>query len=141
MFKTIDSIAARSEALWLLLGRVLIGVLYVPSGFGKLSNLSGFSGVLASKGLPAPIAWAVVGALVEFLGGIALIVGFRTRAIAVLMIVFTLFAIFLSHNYWDMVDAARAANRIQFFKNLAIIGGLLYVFVRGAGPWSVDRSS
>jgi putative oxidoreductase len=138
----VDAIARRGEAAVLLLGRVALVALYLPSGWGKLTNLAGFAAVLASKGLPGPaMAWAVVGAVVEFFGSLAILLGFRTRYAALLMIVFTLFAAFLSHRYWAVADPGLMRNQfIHFWKNIAIVGGLLFLFVRGAGPLSIDRT-
>jgi putative oxidoreductase len=133
MFRLIDSIAARGEALWLLLGRICIGVLFAPSGYGKLTG-PGIAGMLTAKGAPAPEILAVVAGLVELIGGLAIIVGFKTRLAALIMIAFTIVATLLAHPYW--IDPTQ---RVNFYKNLAIIGGFLYVFVRGAGPISLDR--
>jgi putative oxidoreductase len=138
MFKALDSIAARSEALWLLIGRICIGVLFAPSGYGKLTG-PGLTPMLTAKGLPAPEILATVAGVVELVGGLAIILGFKTRLAALVMIVFTIIATLLAHGFWTMDDPARMMNRIQFFKNVAIIGGFLYVFVRGAGPISFDR--
>jgi putative oxidoreductase len=137
----IDAVARRGEAPILLLARVAVAALYVPSGWSKLMNIAGFAGVLASKGLPGPaMAWAVIGAVVEFFGSLAILLGFKTRYAALLLIVFTLVAAFLSHSYWTLADPAAMRNQsIHFWKNIAIIGGLLFLFVRGAGPLSVDR--
>jgi putative oxidoreductase len=138
--RTIDGFAARGEGVILLLGRLVIAALFVPSGFSKLMNLAGFGQMLAGKGLPVPIAWAVAAALIEFLGGLALAIGFKTRYVAVLLIVFTVVATLLAHAFWMISDpGARFVQQVNFFKNLAIIGGLLYVFQRGAGPISIDR--
>jgi putative oxidoreductase len=139
LFRTADSLALRAEALWLLLGRIALGVLYVPTGYAKLMDPSRMTGMLTNKGWPVPMVFAILAGLVELLGGIAIIVGFKTRCAAIAMIVFTIIASLLAHNFWAMEGAARATNHIQFFKNLAIIGGFLFVFVRGAGPWSLDR--
>jgi len=89
--------------------------------------------------VPAPEVLATVAGVVELVGGLAIILGFKTRLAALVMIVFTIIATLLAHSFWTMDDPARMANRIQFFKNVAIIGGFLYVFVRGAGPISFDR--
>jgi putative oxidoreductase len=141
MMASIDAIARRIEAPVLLLGRVAVAALYLPSGWGKLTNLAGFATLLASRGLPRPaMAWAVVGALGEFFASLSILLGFKTRYAALLMILFTLFAAFLSHNYWTIADPSGLRNQfIHFWKNIAIIGGLLFLFVRGAGPLSVDR--
>jgi putative oxidoreductase len=104
--RVLDSIAARSDGPILLLGRVLIGILYLPSGFGKLTGihgpgLQGFAHYLAGKGAPEPtIAWAVVAAVVEFFGSAALILGFKTRVVALLLVAFTIVAAILAHAFW-----------------------------------------
>lgn len=139
MFRFIDSIAARGEALWLLLGRICIGLLFAPSGYGKLMDAAGMTKMLTAKGAPAPELLAYAAGAVECLGGLAIILGLKTRFTALVMIGFTIVATLLAHNFWTMEDAARMANRIQFFKNVAIIGGFLFIFVRGAGPISFDR--
>jgi putative oxidoreductase len=143
--RILDSIAARNEGVILLLGRLAIGWLYLPSGFGKLTGipgpgLEGFGKYLTSKGLPGPgIGWAAVAAAIEFLASAAIILGIQTRLAAALLVAFTIIAAFLGHPFW-----AAAADQYQnqynhFFKDLAIAGGLLYIFVRGAGPISIDR--
>jgi len=139
MSRLFDSIAASGEALWLLLGRIGLGILYVPSGFGKLTNPAGLAGMLATKGAPAAELLAYAAGAVEFFGGLAIILGFKTRGAAIVMIVFTIIATLLAHQFWLLDDPARSVQRIQFYKNVAIIGGFLFVFVRGAGPASLDR--
>ncbi len=146
MSRTIDSLAMRNEGVLLLLGRLAIGVLYLPSGFGKLTGINGpgvagFAGYLASHGVPGPaIAWAVVAAVIEFFASLAIVVGVQTRLAALLLLLFTIAAAFIGHPYWTIAEAApMTQQKIHFFKDIAIIGGLFYVFVRGAGPISVDR--
>jgi putative oxidoreductase len=138
---SVESMAARSESVALLLGRLAIGALYLPSGWGKLADLTRFEHSLATKGLPGPvIAWAAAAAAVEFFGALAIVLGLRTRHAALAMIVFTLFAAFLSHDYWTVADAAAARGQyIHFWKDIALAGGLLFLFARGAGPLSLDR--
>ena len=138
---SIESIAARLEGPALLLGRLAIGALYVPSGFGKLTNPAGFAHYAPLKVLPGPlIAWAIVAALVEFFSSLAIVIGFKTRYAAVLLLIFTLIAALLAHNYWTVADPGMHRNQyIHFWKDIAIVGGLLFVFIRGAGPISVDR--
>ena len=135
LFRTIDSLAMRLDALWMLLGRIAIGVLFAPSGWGKLMDPTNLTKMLTAKGFPAPTAFAYLGGAVECIGGALLIIGLKTRCTALALIVFTIFATLLAHQFW--VDPAQ---KIQFFKNVAIIGGLLFVFARGAGSLSVDRA-
>lgn len=129
--RTIDSIAVRGEALFLLLGRLAIAALFVRSGLDKLLHLAGFEGVFAARGLPLPLAWALVAALIEFLGGLAVAIGLRTRFAALLLILFTVAANSSARGFWT-TDS-------NVLNELAIIGGLLYVFVRGAGSIAMDR--
>jgi putative oxidoreductase len=139
MARTIDTIAVRGEGLFLLLGRLLIGVLYIPGGYHHLTNLHAFAQQLASDGVPGPaMAWAIVGALIEFFAGLAVILGWKTRWAALLLMVFTVVASLIGHPFWAASEGQFRNQYIHFSKNLAIIGGLLFVFVRGPGPISVD---
>ncbi len=131
--------------LLILVGRVMVGQLFVVSGFGKLMGLmtSGFGSAfvvaLQKQGVPAPELMAVVGACVEFFGGLALVLGFMTRWAAVFVLIFTIVASFIGHRYWDVADAAaRRGQEINFYKNVAIVGGFLWLFVTGAGRFSID---
>ncbi len=121
------------------LGRVLIALLYIPAGIKKLSGFEGTVGYIASKGIPLPQVAAAGTIFVEVVIGIALLIGFKARLSALIIAVFTLAAAVLFHNYWAVPDAQVAAQQINFFKNLAIIGGLLFVAAFGAGPLSVDN--
>ena len=124
------------QDLLLLLGRILLGVLFAHSGFGKLFNIAGFAGGL--EGLPFPYVLAAIGAIVEFFGGLAIIFGAWTRLAALALVVFTLAATLIAHRYWDMPADAQPMQRIQFMKNLAIIGGLLAFAGVGGGRYGVD---
>ena len=132
--------APPTEGVALLLGRVLLAAIFLVSGFGKLTNLGGFADSLAHQGVPAPWVLAVVGACVEFFGGVAVAVGFRARWAALLMVAFTIVATLIAHRFWEVQDAAaRMGQQIQFMKNVAIVGGFLLLHARGAGPLSADR--
>ena len=119
-------------------GRILLAVLFLMSGFGKVTGFEGTVGYIASKGLPLPQVGAAVAAAVELGGSILLIVGWQARWAATALLLFTIPATFIFHNFWA-VDAAQVQNQtIHFMKNLSIMGGLLYVMAYGAGPLSVD---
>jgi putative oxidoreductase len=119
-------------------GRILIAIIFIFAGFGKVTGLEGTAGYIASKGLPAAYLLAVGAAIVELGGGILLAVGFKTRIVAAIIALFTLAAALIFHNFWG-VPAAEAQNQmIHFLKNISMIGGLLYVVVYGSGPLSVD---
>jgi putative oxidoreductase len=136
----IDSIAERGAPVLLLLGRLLVAALFLPTGFGKLMNLSAFATTLASRGFPVPGIMAPLGAAIEFLAPVAIVLGVKTRHAAVALMAFTIVATASSHRFWEFADAAaRQAQANNFWKNAAILGGLLFLFVRGAGRLSIDR--
>jgi putative oxidoreductase len=123
----------------LLIARVLLGYIFVLSGWGKLMGLAGFAASLERQGIPASYALAILGAAVEFAGGLALILGIATRYAALALIVFTLAATGIAHRFWEFDEAARRGQAINFNKNMAMVGGLLAMFVAGPGRFSLDR--
>ncbi|SMX44936.1 DoxX family protein [Maliponia aquimaris] len=116
----------------LLAARILLGVLFVLAGFGKLGDVQGFAGYMASGGVPAFLAWPVV--LFEIVGGLALIVGFQTRIAALALGLFALVSGVLYHYV--------PGDQMQFtmlLKNIALTGGYLALALAGPGAWSLDR--
>jgi putative oxidoreductase len=136
----IDRAAAWHDIVWLF-GRILIGGIFVQSGFQKLLGLDTFAAGLARNGIPDAFAQvlAPVGATIEFVGGLAIVLGLMTRYAAVLMILFVIVATLISHRFWPLAGAERRTQAVQFAKNAAIIGGFLYVLATGAGRVSLDR--
>ena len=122
-----------------LIGRILIGALFVVAGFGKVTGFAGFAGYLAKLGFPAPEAMAVLAIIFELGGGILLIIGWQTRWAAWALILFTVVATFAAHRFWDFEAAQRTNQMTQFLKNLAIVGGLLMYACFGPGSASVDK--
>jgi putative oxidoreductase len=121
-----------------LVGRILMALIFLVSGFGKITGFAGTAGYMASKGMPfAEVLLA--GALVfELAGAIMLILGWRVHWGALLLIVFMIPATLMFHNFWA-VDAAQYQNQLNhFLKNVAMTGGLLYIMAFGAGPLSLD---
>lgn len=130
----------RANDLVLLIGRLLMAALFLPSGISKALGFSGFAASLATKGLPYPEAWAAAAIAIEILGPIALILGFLPRWTAVILIAFVVMASATTHRYWEFADAAaRRAQEVNFYKNVGIIAGLLFYFVSGSGAWSFAR--
>jgi putative oxidoreductase len=119
-----------------LLGRVLIGLPFLMSGLGKLAAYGSTTAYIGSVGLPlAPLGWAIAVAF-EVGGGLLLVIGIRTRAVAAGLALFVLAtAIFFHHNFADQ------NQMIHFLKNLVIIGGLLQIAHFGAGRYSLDARS
>lgn len=121
-----------------LLGRILLAALFLPAGIGKLTGFSGTVGYISSAGLPFPELGAALALSVEIAGGVALIVGFGTRPAALALAVFTLVASLFFHNYWAVPVDQQFMQQLLFFKNIAVVGGLLTLAAWGAGAWSVD---
>jgi putative oxidoreductase len=122
----------------LLIARILLAILFLTSGWAKLTGYSGTVDYMTQIGVPVPAVATVVAIAIEFLGSIALILGIWTRPLAVLFVLFTLATAFLGHHFWTMDGAERYANSIHFYKNLSTIGGFLLLYVTGAGKYSVD---
>ncbi len=132
-----DAWAANTSDILLLAGRILVGWIFVRSGYGKIFDIAAYGATFPARGMPPWLAYVSVPA--EFFGGLALMVGLATRYVAMIIIVFVLVATFTSHRYWEYADAA--ARRVQdssFYKNMAILGGIFFLFVCGPGKFSLD---
>lgn len=121
-----------------LIGRFLIAALFLPAGIAKLTGFAGTVGYIQSVGLPSPTAAAVIALVVEIAGGVALIVGYQTRIAAVVLAIFTFFASVFFHAYWAAPADQAFVAQLLFFKNIAVIGGLLVLAGSGAGKFSID---
>ena len=113
-------------------GRVLLSVLFLISGLGKIGAYTGTAAYMSALGVPGALLPAVIAT--EVLGAIALIVGWKTRVTAFLLAGFTLLTALVFHrNLADQIQA------IMFLKNVAISGGLLLLVAHGAGALSLDH--
>jgi putative oxidoreductase len=121
-----------------LVGRLLLALLFLPAGISKMTGFAGTAGYIASKGLPLPELGAVIAIVVEIGAGLALIVGWQTRWAAVVLVVFTLAATFIFHNFWAMPADQAFMQQLMFYKNIAVVGGLLTLAAWGAGALSLD---
>ena len=121
-----------------LIGRVLLAVLFIPAGFGKLTGFAGTVGYIASKGVPLPELAAAAAVGVELGLGMLLLIGWQTRWAALGMALFTLVITFIFHKFWGIPAEQVMQQQQSFFKNIAVVGGLLTVAAWGAGSWSFD---
>jgi putative oxidoreductase len=121
-----------------LTGRLLFALLFLPAGISKLTGFAGTVGYISSVGLPLPQVAAALALSLEIIGGVALLLGVGTRLAALALALFTLVASFFFHNYWAAPEAQQFVQQLMFFKNIAVVGGLLSVAAWGAGAWSVD---
>ncbi|MER9643098.1 DoxX family protein [Mesorhizobium sp. M0239] len=123
----------------LLLSRLLLAALFVPSGFQALSDIAGTTGYFASLGLPLPALAAWGTGLFELIAGLLILVGFQTRIAALLLAAFCIAAGFIGHYGQGGGDAMLAfLHQQMLMKDIAIAGGFVALAMAGAGAWSVD---
>jgi len=123
----------------LLLARILLVILFVLFGWQKIANFSGTIAFMGTEGAPAPIVSAAIAVVMELFVGIALLVGFYTRPLALLLALYTVGAALIGHHFWTMTGGEQMNNMIHFYKNIAIAGGLLALCAAGPGRFSIDR--
>jgi len=129
------------QGITVVTGRILMSGIFLSSALGnKIPNFSKVAQYMASEGVPAP-RFLLVGAIAFLIAGsLSLIVGFRARIGAGLLLVFLILATYYFHDFWTFDDAAaRQQQTIQFMKNAAIAGGMLFVMAMGSGPMSLDN--
>jgi len=120
------------EKLTELAARILLALLFLLSGLNKIAQYSGTAGYMESAGVPAMLLPAVIA--LEALGALAIIVGWKTRVVALLLAIYTVVAGLIFHS--KLGDPNQLAH---FLKNLSIAGAFLLLVVNGAGPLSMDR--
>ena len=119
-----------------IIGRILLGGFFLWAGIQKATAFAGTAGYIASAGLPMPTAAAALAVAIEVGLGLALIMGFRVRLAALLLAVFTIVVTVIFHsNFSDQMQVA------LFLKNVAIIGGLLYMSAYPSGRWPESKTS
>jgi putative oxidoreductase len=116
-----------------LVGRTLLSAIFLISGLGKLAAPAATIGYIASAGIPFPQIGLAIAIGTELLGGLALVAGFHTRAVAGLLGVFCLATALLFHTHFGDQN-----QFIHFFKNIAMAGGMLQVVAFGGGRFSLD---
>jgi len=122
-----------------LLARILLVLLFVTFGWEKLVGFAATVAEMTSVGLPAPAFAAVIAIAVELGLGILIAIGFWTRPAAILVSLYTIAAALIAHRYWTMSGSGQLSNMINFYKNLAIAGGMLLLVITGPGKYSIDR--
>ncbi|MCX7305481.1 MAG: DoxX family protein [Hyphomicrobiales bacterium] len=122
-----------STSAAILLGRIFLSIMFILAGVSKLTAISATAGWFESLGIPAPTVATVVSGLIEVIGGLAILVGFKTRIAALVLAVFTVAATLIAHT-----DLADQVQQLMFMKNLAVTGGFLVLAAAGAGAYSID---
>jgi putative oxidoreductase len=122
-----------------LIGRVLLALMFLLTGIGKIGGFTGTVAYISSVNLPLPSVLAAGSLVLEIVAGVALIVGYKTRWAALALALFTIAAAVLFHNFWAMPPDKQMMQQVIFMKNMAVTGGLLMLALAGPGAWSVDR--
>jgi len=130
---------SKQQPLVLLIARVLLMLLFVIFGYQKLVHFGGTVAYMTALGTPLPTVAALIAVILEFFAGLAIIVGYFTRPIALILAVYTLATAIIGHPFWSLSGAEQMAAEINFYKNISIIGGLLLLSVTGAGRYAIDK--
>ncbi|WP_273778120.1 DoxX family protein [Acinetobacter sp. GSS19] len=126
-----------AHALIALLARVFMAYIFLIAGWGKINAYAGTAGYMEMMGIPGSLLPLVI--LIEIGGGLALLVGFQTRIVALGLAIFTLVAGMIFH-VGGATPEQITNNSIHLMKNIAITGGFLFVMLQGAGKFSIDNA-
>ena len=114
------------------IGRIFLAAIFIMSGMGKITNYAGTQGYMDAMGVPGVMLPLVI--ILEVLGGIAIVIGFKARFVAFLMAGFSVVSAILFH-----ADFGDQTQLNMFMKNIAIAGGFLLIVAHGAGAYSLDN--
>ena len=122
-----------------LIGRILLSLIFIASGLGKVTNAAGTKAMMAQVGIPAVGLLFVVALLFEVLGGFSVLLGFKAKHGAIALMLFLIPTTFYFHNFWAFSGMEQQMQIANFLKNVAIFGGLGLVVAFGPGPISMDE--
>ena len=122
----------------ILAARLLLATLFLIFGWRKLRDFSGTVSQMVQLGLPMPVLAAAIATFMELPVAFAVAVGAFTRPSALLMFFYTLGTALIGHRYWRITGAERVDSMDGFYKNLAIMGGFLLLYMAGSGKYSID---
>jgi len=123
----------RTDNATMLLGRVLLSLLFLIGGTTKLLGPAATQAMFVKQGLPMVEAAWILAVVVELGGGLAMLFGLFTRPVGLVLAIWCVATALIAHS-----NIAERAQEIQFFKNMGLTGGFLYVAAFGAGAWSLD---
>lgn len=124
-----------------LVARILLSIMFITSGFGKIPGFEGTAGYIASKGLPMPQLLAIGAIVVELGGGLLLLVGYKARWAALAIFLFLIPTLLFFHNFWTFPPDQYQTQQVQFMKNITIMGGMLMVWAFGPGRLALERDT
>lgn len=122
-----------------LIGRLFIGTIFLMSAIGnKIPKFSFVVGYMESKGVPLANVMLIGAIIFLIAGSLSVILGYKTRIGATLLLVFLILATYFFHDFWNLQGDARQNEMIQFMKNLSMAGAMLFLIGNGGGAWSLD---
>ena len=124
-----------------LAARVLLAQVFIVSGFGKLKAFTATASFMSNLGIPASQTMLVLTIALELGGGILLVLGWQARWLAIAFFGFTFITAVVVHPFWSAEAQSVGGQLNNFMKNLAIMGGMLYVVIHGPGPLSLGGDS
>ena len=122
-----------------LVGRILMAVIFVISGAGKVANFGGTAKYMAGHGVPLTELALIITIIIELGGAAMLILGWKARLAAGVLFLWLIPVTLMFHNFWAAPAEQHMVQQIMFLKNLAIMGGMLYIATFGSGPCSLER--
>ena len=122
-----------------LFGRVLLANIFIVAGLKKIFGFAGTAGYMASKGLPLPEVLLVLTILIELGGGLMVLLGWQARWGALAIFLWLIPVTLIFHAYWDLEPAQMVEQQRHFMKNLAVMGGMMYIVAFGPGAFSLGK--
>ncbi|WP_201554438.1 DoxX family protein [Psychrobacter immobilis] len=116
------------------IGRLFLSMIFIFSGFTKITGYAATQGYMESMGVPGMLLPLVIA--VELFGGLAILFGFKARFVAILLVGFNIISALIFHQFW--IDESQMN---PFMKNIAMAGGFLMIFAHGAGAYSIDNNN
>ncbi len=124
-----------------LVGRILFSLIFSFSGFNHIVNFKQSASYAASMGVPLATVAVIISGIMIFLGGVSVMLGYKIKIGALLLIIFLIPTTFIMHAFWGIKDAMQAQiQMIMFMKNLSMLGGALLIYYFGSGPLSLEEA-
>lgn len=124
----------RWKALATLIGRILVALIFLWSGFGKIGNFAATAQNMANHGMPYATFFLIGAIWFELVGSVTVILGYFTRLGAILILIFLIPTTLIFHNIF--VDPKMMTH---FMKNVSMFGGFLFLLAEGPGRYSLDH--
>ncbi|SET35431.1 DoxX family protein [Thorsellia anophelis] len=131
----------QANTILLIIAKLLIIWLFLPAGINKITGFEGTVGYISSVGLPFATLGAILAILIEVFGSLLLLVGYQQRLISLVLAIFTLLSNLFFHAYWNAPADSAYVQQLLFNKNIAVVGGLLALFVAASMPHSLSIDS